>query len=447
MEELFSFIDNSPLLSTVIGGLIVSLVGVIIARTLGLFEKKSRSAADIENSQTDFLNLNKKWASEKRKLISKKAYEFNHSVLKNENVFINDPESMPLLARKEWIPEKPITIESVQSELVDEVPPSILPRTDILPLTNENSRFTEYHEAVYNLMKPSIFLNNRHYRLQAINVEETKVHLSISKEANFYFNKIDYGKTAELEFTDSIRSVNKLTSSGSPTNLLKLPSKSSQKFRCQLLNSLNKKEDFTDTVVLGGVSTLTLILTKEGTFRFLMHIRSSNQGYAESTRHVVPAGEFQPLNEGNNFSSDTNILYNILREYAEEIEGHEEFKGESNKRFDYHSNPILKRYFEELEKGNFMIFYLGFGLDPFSLQGEHLTCAVFKEEAFNRLFGANVKTGNDEGEIISDSNIWGMEFTKENIEDQYMSNILSAGEAILKLTEKHISFIKDQLKN
>ncbi|MFV1885480.1 MAG: hypothetical protein ACMZ7B_13405 [Balneola sp.] len=447
MEELFNFIDSSPLLSTVIGGLIVSLVGVSLAWTFGLFKKKPGTAADIKDSQTDFLNLNKKWASEKRKLISKKAYEFNHTVLKNEEDFINDPEAMPLIAKKEWIPNLPIPIDGVEAKLVDEVPPSILPRTDILPLTNENSRFTEYHEAVYELIKPSVFLNNRHYRLQAISFEETKVQLSISKEANFYFNKIDYGKTAELEFTDSIRSVNNLTSSGSPTNLVKLPSKSSQKFRCQLLNSLNKKEDFADTVILGGVSTLTLILTKEGTFRFLMHIRSSNQGYAESTRHVVPAGEFQPLSEGNNFASDTNLLYNILREYAEEIEGHEEFKGESNTRFDYQSNPILKKYFEELDRGNFKIFYLGFGLDPFSLQGEHLTCAIFKEDTFNRLFGDKVKTGNDEGEIISDSNIWGMEFTKENIEDQYMSNILSAGEAILKLSERHLDFFKQQFLN
>ncbi len=447
MEELFNFIDSSPLLSTVIGGLIVSLVGVSLAWTFGLFKKKPGTAADIKDSQTDFLNLNKKWASEKRKLISKKAFEYNQSILKDQNTFISNPEIFPLISKQQWIPNKPLPIQSVTSELVDEIPPSILPRTDILPLASANSKFTEYHEAIYRLMKPSIFLNNRHYRLQAINFEDDSVQISISKEPNFYFNKIDYGKTAELEFTDAIRSANKMTSSGSPTNLQKLPSKSSQKFRNQLLKSLKHIGDFTESVVLGGVSTLTLILTKEGTFRFLMHIRSSTQGYAESTRHVVPAGEFQPLSEGNNFSSDTNILYNILREYAEEIEGHEEFTGESNKRFDYESNPIFTKYFEELEKGNFKVFYLGFGLDPFSLQGEHLTCAIFKEETFNKLFGSKVKTGNDEGEIISDSNIWGMEFNKENIEDQYRSNILSAGEAILKLSEKHLSYLKTQLQD
>jgi hypothetical protein len=441
MEELIRLIEESPLLTTIIGGVILSGLAWIS----GLFKKRKISESDILDSQRDFISLNKKWISKRRKLISKKAYKLNHELLNDDQSFINAPEEFPLLAKKEWIPELPLPINLVRSELTEEVPPSILPRTDILPYFSENSRFHEYHEAIRKLMEPAVFENNRHYRIMDIDVSAEDVTLTFSKEANSYFNKIDYGKTAELEFTDSIRSANKLKSSGSPSNLKKLPSKRSQKFRKQLLNSLSNTPDFSKTVILGGVSTLTLIKNKEGKYRFLMHIRSAEQGYAESTRHVVPAGEFQPLSEGNNFTTDTKILYNILREFAEEIGGYEEFKGDDMQRYEYESNSPFKEYLEEIEKRNFKIYYLGFGLDPLSLQGEHLTCAIFKEECFNKLFGAQVKTGNDEGEIISDSNIWGMEFTKENIEDQYMGNILSAGEAILRMTEKHLTYMGKDL--
>ncbi len=442
MQDFIEVIENSPLLTTIIGTVLATFIIWLVT----VFKKKGIKSSDVTDSQKDFIDLNKKWISKRRKLISQKAFEFNHLILKDDS-FEQNKEEIPLLVRKDWIPEHPIPIEYVKSELVDEIIPIIQPRTDILPYHTETKRFTEYHSVIEELINPPVFFNNRHYRLMGVDIGNKSVTLSISKEPNSYFNKIDYGKTAELEFTDSIKTANKLHSSGLPTNLVKLPSKSSQKFRVEILNALKKEGNFSKTVLLGGVSTLTLIQTKEGDFRFLMHVRSADQGYADSTRHVVPAGEFQPINEGNNFTADTNILYNILREYAEEIEGIEEITGTENQRYEYESNPIFKKYFEEMNEGGLKLFYLGFGLDPLSLQGEHLTCAIFKEASFLKLFGSKVKSGNHEGEIISDSNIWGMEFNKENIEDQYISNILSAGEAILKLTEKHLNVFKELMED
>ncbi|MBO6524106.1 MAG: hypothetical protein JJ971_09780 [Balneolaceae bacterium] len=437
MQDVIQFIENSPLLTTIIG----TVLATVIISLRGIMKKKEISDTLVIDSQRNFIDLNKKWISKGRKLISQKAFEFNHIILKDD-AFIQNRDYLPLLAKKEWIPDHPIPIQSVKSELVEEVVPKIKPRTDILPYSSKTKRFSEYHAVIEELIKPPVFYNNRHYRLMDISMDEKSAKFDISKEPNSYFNKIDYGKTAELEFTDAIKTKNKLESSGLPGNLQKLPSKSSQKYRVQLLNTFKQNKDFSNTVILGGVSTLTLIQTKEGNFRFLMHLRSDDQGYAESTRHVVPAGEFQPINEGNNFETDSNILYNILREYAEEIEGIEEITGKENQRYDYETNPLFKKYFEAINKGDLKIYYLGFGLDPLSLQGEHMTCAIFKEDSFLKLFGSKVKSGNYEGEIISDSNIWGMEFNESNIQDQLMGNILSAGEAIIMQVRKHLSFLK-----
>lgn len=440
MNELINLINISDIITTIVGGAILGS----LAWAIKLFISKRKIADyDVQGSQVRFKELNQLWISKKRKIISRKANELNLNFIPNRDSL--SAEASPLLAKKEWVPENPIPIHNVSSELIDHIPADVVPRTDILPFRSEGlGTFRSYSEAVKTLLKPTIFKSNRQYRLMNVRVSAQDARLLISGEPHEYFNKIDYGKTAELEFTASLLNVNKIHPGDTTASLKKLPSKRTQSFRKKHINALFSG-DFSKTLLLSGVSTLTLIKTASGSYRFLMHIRSTKQGFAEGTRHVVPAGEFQPLSLGNNFETDTNILYNILREYAEEIGGHDEFEGEKSRSFNYTSTPPFNRYLQALNQGTMRIWYLGFGLDPLSLQGEHLTCALFQEDTFHALFGTEVRSGNTEGEILSDSDIWGIPFTKEHVEEQYRNNILPAGEAALKLAFRHLTYMDKTL--
>jgi hypothetical protein len=201
-----------------------------------------------------------------------------------------------------------------------------------------------------------------------IEVKNEEVLISLSDEASNYFKKIDYGKLIEYEFTKEIQSINKVSTTTTQNHLDKTPQKKTQKLRSKILSSIRKKDNFEDMIIVGGVNTLTLILDeKNEDFRFLMHLRSEDQGYAQETSHAVPAGELQPLNNAQNFKIDTNILWTILREYAEEIGGFDEFNGDENEKFEYEDNLPFNEYLNEIKENNFKIYYLGFGLDPLSL--------------------------------------------------------------------------------
>lgn len=403
--------------------------------------KKTANSKQIEDSRQDFIKTNTFWIGQYRDQLSEKAYLSNLKILKQSADYFNEWEKMPLLAKKEWIPEAPIRLEKVSSSLVSKVDPPIQLSNNELPFNSLGKVFNSFSEAIKETIKPKLFEDNTQYRITDIRAKGDGIEVKISKKPYSYFWKINYGKSAEYEYISAIRATNKLLTSDRPSDAKELPLSDTLDLRKKILLRVNDSKDLSGHIVLSGISTLTLIKNKNGDFRFLMHARSSKQGSASNTRHVVPAGEFQPLKKGANFHQDIHILHNIMKEYAEELGGFDEFSGVENESFDYANTLPFKNYLAELNKGNFNIYYLGFGLDPLNLQGEILTCAVFTEESFSLLFGDTVRLKNEEGVIISDSNIWGIPFDKKNIEGQFDQNILPAATAILGLTKKHLAFI------
>ncbi len=216
-------------------------------------------------------------------------------------------------------------------------------------------------------------------------------------------------------------------------------------FRKKILNGFKNTGTFNHTVVLGGISTLTLIHDGDS-FRFLLHERGSGQGYAANIRHVIPAGEYQPLSKGDNFNKDLPLWNNIMREFAEELGNLEEFKGEEGKIFDYQKISPFNKYVEEEKKGNIKNFFLGFGLDPLSLQAEIVTLSILKEETFNKLFGTIPFTKNDEGIIITEADKWGIPFTEEEINQRLEEGLLAAGHAALQLALRHQDYLKESIE-
>ena len=195
--------------------------------------------------------------------------------------------------------------------------------------------------------------------------------------------------------------------------------------------------NFSNIKVLTGISTLTIINNEEAPPLFLMHKRNIDSvSYAMNNYHVIPAEEFQPSSKAAaSFKEDLDFWKNIMREYSEEIGCNPEFDGNSGKHYDYEREP-LKTLNREKQKDNIKLYFLGFGLDPLTLQGEILTTCVFKNNTFNKIF-SDIHDKNKEGDIISDYHRWGRPFNKENIELYLNEQTLAAGETILKLAWKH----------
>jgi len=159
-----------------------------------------------------------------------------------------------------------------------------------------------------------------------------------------------------------------------------------------------------------------------------MHKRSKEYTLtSEGTYHVIPAGEFQPSSIAPiSFNEDLDIWKNIMRESAEEILCKEEHDGTSGIPFNYNQEPYLSLEMER-KLGNIKIYYLGIGLDVLTFKGEILTCIVYKEDTFNRIYGLTPRDRNKEGIIITDKDRWGRELSTDEIEGYFKTNTLAAG--------------------
>jgi hypothetical protein len=327
--------------------------------------------------------------------------------------FIINPK-YPLIVKKGWIPERPVNIDKIKlGTEYDRSPELIVTKPEL-------GNYKTYSQAIEKLDKPDNFRNDPQYRL--LKVEKDK--LTFSSAEYHYFDKIDNGEYLVYEFAESIE-----FNQGKP-NYHKIASGIS---------------DLNELKILAGISTLFLLVSDDQV-RFLMGQRKKKVGSAEGTFHVIPAGEFQPSSQAvNAFESDLVLWRNIMRESAEEILGKKECDGSSGIPYNYNEEPFIS-----LDKGKdsgaIQVFYLGFGLDPLSFQGEILTCALFKEELFNQIYKLPPRNKNKESLIDNDDDRWGREFNKDAISLYNKRNTLTTAKTLLKIAFENIEYMKAQLK-
>lgn len=360
-----------------------------------------------------------------RKYIKKNRASLCQKILKEYN-YKYYHSNFHLVVKNDWIPETPTLLDadmisfgsSDNSDLIQ------LNKYTDLPLSDQGKKLENFSEAVEALEKPTHFSDRQHYRLLDYQAQKTPYFL-YDTEKSSYFDKINFGAALEYEYgrKEYLKQKKKRTFLGN-------------KLRNQLKNKTNIMSHMK---VLTGISTLTL-LDDDGQLRFIMHERNK-VGYAQGVFHVSPAGEFQPESQNpEDFTKDFNFWRNIMREYAEEIGMKEEYDGSSGFETDYSSPPfnLMQRAIEN-EKAK--IYFLGFGLDPLTLQGEILTVCIFKYSEFIRIF-PDIKATNHEGTLRTEKDKWGTLFTEESVNAYLNSNTLQAGKAILELTLKNIDLIK-----
>lgn len=159
--------------------------------------------------------------------------------------------------------------------------------------------------------------------------------------------------------------------------------------------------DLENRVASLGILTLTV---RQGTphSSFLMHKRTKNVILGSELFHVVPAGEFAPSDVSlAAFRTDFDLWRNIVREYAEELLGHDDAQGGGGRRLDYETESPFRELREATSRRKLKLHTFGIGLDPLTWKPELLTIAVFDGATFDSIFPWPI-AGNKEGVVIED---------------------------------------------
>jgi hypothetical protein len=376
----------------------------------GAFAIFQRSLAIKEQMKKDYIDNFISIRSEIGKN-RKNIYKFRtESGIINNKYFKQD---LPLLSLNNSILNEPIDLDNITLKFSDDIEPSLGKYRIKFGL------YDEYSNAIEKKDKPNSFFPGLQYRLLEINNNT----LVFSNKKYTYFDKINYGASLSYEAAKDYKK-NK-----TPLN---------SKYR-KIVGKLDSPSDY---VILTGISTLTLLVSKNNETRIIMHKRGKDKtAYAFGTYHVIPAGEFQPACVSpKSWTDDFSIVRNIMREFSEEIADNDEYNGESGVPFNYNQEPFIS-IMNAKNEGRMKLFYLGTGFDAVSLQGEIMTCAVFDEETFFNIF-PNIITENKEGIIITDKDRWGRP-SEDDLDSYFDSNTLATGETILKIVKEKLHFFRD----
>jgi hypothetical protein len=315
-----------------------------------------------------------------------------------------------------------------------------------LPFKINGEKFRTMSDAIGRLCKPKIFEDRCAYRLISIRREQNSTRLFYDRSPEFsYFDQINFHSFLEFELA---KELHKKKWDVQKIKLRNLP------FRKRVMRELVGKDfnQFSGYPFFSGVSTIVL-LVKKNSFRILMHKRGET-GTVSNNFHVIPAGEFQPINSNPGcFERDFNIWYSILREYCEEIRGDKEVTGETAKEIDYNSS-IYKQIQDIILASD--RYFLGIGLGPTTYKVEILTCLVIPYNSFlQTLPGENRNEQekyvqnfqkNNEGDVVAYGEEIGIALKPDFEEvDKYIDDnkTLDTAKEMLSIIKKNYSFFNE----
>jgi len=296
----------------------------------------------------------------------------------------------PLLTRPEWMPQAPIALPDIQLGF----------RADAAPVVMAG--YPSYAQTMRELAPPAVFEDRVTYRLLDADLAGSPATMAFGRGR--YFDGINVGEAAAHEFA-AARLLGGIRSGlvGDPRDL-----------RRRAVNL--------------AISTLTVRLnrrTEEAAF--LLHWRDpALVGHAGGMYQVVPVGVFQPSAE-ESWDADFSLWCSIVREYAEELAGHNEVRGPAGP-----FCVFARRMTAALEAGQIRAWCLGLGIDPLSYAADLLAVVVIDEDVFTDLFGDAV-SANAEGRVLAPR-----AFTEAVVAQTVAGEPLqAAGAAVLRLAWTH----------
>jgi hypothetical protein len=132
-----------------------------------------------------------------------------------------------------------------------------------------------------------------------------------------------------------------------------------------------------------GVSTLLIALDRKGQGRYFWHRRDPNVvAVNPGAFSVVPSGTFQPFTSNfGSYPDDFSITATIVREFAEELLGMEDFNEAGMQAIPIEEEAkVLLPFLKQLDAGKAKIHFLGIGIDPVTTVPEVMTVMTFRED-------------------------------------------------------------------
>lgn len=362
------------------------------------------------------------WIAEQRRWQTDRAFLRDNRAYLSEvalNLYpdLRHPDGLALLARREWIPDRPIPFADVHTELRDgEDPPLITGRepesSRIRPLTPEGGRFPTYSAAVSRLDPPLVFENRPTYNLSRACLLGDS---SMAFTTGTYFDFSDVGAAAAHELAATV-------CDGSSPGLASLP----------LRRLISDPTDAHYRPIPVAIVTLTLRHdARRGDVRFLTHWRDPAKVAAFGGLYsVVPVGMFQPAGTPTDDGiGDFDLWRCVAREYSEELLGEKEHSD-----VDYASWPFFRTLQRLRDEGACRPYCLGIVVDPLTLATDILASTVFDADAFDSVFAGLVRE-NDEGRVVvsSPDGTFGTRFDHDELERMLtVESVQPAGAAVLK---------------
>jgi hypothetical protein len=122
----------------------------------------------------------------------------------------------------------------------------------------------------------------------------------------------------------------------------------------------------------------------------------------------------------------------MVREFAEELGGHDEDHGSEDGPIDYDAWPFARRMTDALGTGQVRAWCLGLGTDPLTFATDLLTVVVIDKNLFDELF-SETQRSNAEGHVLAARTF------EESVVEHAVTNepMQAAGAALLRLAWSH----------
>ncbi len=415
----------------------ISLVGDLITITKAASEL-AQSSTDWNSSDEDKrsnqppsvgrFNATRALLKSSRRILAETAY------LLPEHASGHHLQGVPLLCHQIWIPSEPIKLATPNENLSDDTDQLVTTSVATSPIhaeiqnsskfwhiqqrmmpvaiDSDNALIQNYCDAIRRIEKPSeeYFINRRSYRLVDIWRDDSRTRIDF--ETTGYFDYLNVGEVLCHELADVLLDYHHDSPRSYLDNL-------SDELRLRKLAGDWENVRYRNSIA--GINNLTVVDSGE-TRTFLMMRRNSALGSAMGTRHVIPAGEFQPSQTNDiEIVRQCTLWQTLMREFAEEVLKMKEAKFNEKPMVALAKEPPLPSIVKAISTGHWKTWYLGTALDPLSLKPEIMLVSVIGKNTVKNLLAeaglsdVHPPRTNHEGELEFGDDGWGYALTEENL--------------------------------
>ena len=321
-----------------------------------------------------------------------------------------------LLSNQAWLPDEPISLESIELSWTPDHPrPGLFPAdelTEHLRPIQDGNRYPSYSAAMADLAAPAVFQNRTTYRLRSAHLGRRS---RMDFEPGHYFDGIDVGEACAHELAAHTLGLIEATPL---RDAIGDPCRPSRRPTNVAIAALTLRHDRTT-----------------GDATFPLHWRDpAKVGHAGGTYMVIPVGVFQSTGDDPRLQlKDLSLFDCLVREYREEMLGLPESAGDIAG-----SGALWPRVEAATQRGDIGFHVLGMGTDPLTFATDLLVAGTFEADLYDELF-LDVVTTNSEGRLV-EATCGGaangrFAFTNDEIEQVFQTGRLqAAGAATLRLS-------------